>query len=213
VKLNKKIPDTITSWIITGFAVDPLTGLGLTKEPSKLTVFRPFFAALNLPYSIKRGEVIAIQVQVFNYMDSEVEAVIVLYNDKEEFEFAEVGENQDLICTTEPQRSKSIMVKPQSGVTVPFLIRPLKVGLITIKVTATTDTAGDGLEKQLIVEPEGVTQYLNQAILIDLRTNNEFTTTISIAVPLNAVPDSTKIEASAIGDILGPSLENLDNLM
>jgi CD109 antigen len=104
-------------------------------------------------------------------------------------------------------------VKSESGLSVSYMIRPLKVGHITIKVVATSPVAGDGVERQLIVEPEGVTQYMNKAVFIDLRTSPEFKTDFSITIPPNAVPDSTKIEASAIGDILGPSIDNLDKLM
>lgn len=39
--LTKKVPDTVTTWIITGFAVDPATGLGLSSQPQKLSVFQP----------------------------------------------------------------------------------------------------------------------------------------------------------------------------
>lgn len=37
----------------------------------KLTVFRPFFIKTNLPYSVKRGEKLALQILVFNYMPVE----------------------------------------------------------------------------------------------------------------------------------------------
>jgi CD109 antigen len=215
--LSKKVPDTITSWIITGFSVDPITGLGLTRQPSKFNVFQPFFVSTNLPYSIKRGEVVAIPVVVFNYMESDHRAEVTLFNSEGEFEFAEANEEENQVKrrkrAADPQRKKSIVVKSQSGTSVSFMIRPLKVGHITIKVVATSAVAGDGVERQLIVEPEGVTQYINKAVFIDLRNNPEFKTNITVKIPPNAVPDSTKIEASAIGDILGPSIENLDKLM
>ena len=214
--MHKKVPDTITSWIITGFSVDPLTGLGLTNQPSKLTVFQPFFVTTNLPYSIKRSEVVSIPVLVFNYMEDDQTAEVTLFNSEGEFEFVEINEKANKVRKTrslDTQRTKRILVKSQSGVTVPFMIRPLNVGHITIKVTGTTSMAGDGLERQLIVEPEGVTQYENKAVFIDLRNSSEFKTKFDITIPANAVPDSTKIEASAIGDILGPSIENLDKLM
>lgn len=212
----KKVPDTITSWIITGFSVDPITGLGLTRQPSKFNVFQPFFVSTNLPYSIKRGEVVAIPVVVFNYMESDHRAEVTLFNSEGEFEFAEANEDENQVRrkrATETERKKSLVVKSQSGTAVSFMIRPLKVGHITIKVVATSAVAGDGVERQLIVEPEGVTQYRNKAVFIDLRNNPEYKANISITIPPNAVPDSTKIEASAIGDILGPSIENLDKLM
>lgn len=216
--MTKKIPDTITSWIITGFAVDPITGLGLTRQPSKFNVFQPFFVSTSLPYSIKRGEVVSIPIVVFNYLDgSDQRAEVTLFNSDGEFEFAEADEDENIIQrrkrAVETQRKKSVTVKSQSGASVSFMIRPLKVGHITIKVVANSAVAGDGIERQLIVEPEGVTQYMNKAVFIDLRSNPEFKTNISISIPPNAVPDSTRIEASAIGDILGPSIDNLDKLM
>ena len=217
ITINKKVPDTITSWIITGFSINPSIGLGLTKQPSKFTVFQPFFVSTNLPYSIKRGEVVSIPFIVFNYLESDQIAEVTLFNEDKEFEFTEVNESENKVQrrrrALESQRKKSVIVKSQSGVTVPFMIRPLKVGHITIKVVASSPVAGDGVERQLIVEPEGVTQYMNKAVFIDLRNNPEFKSNISISIPSNAVPDSTKIQASAVGDILGPSIENLDKLM
>ena len=214
--MTKKVPDTITSWIITGFSVDPITGLGLTRQPSKFNVFQPFFVSTNLPYSIKRGEVVSIPIVVFNYMEGDTRAEVTLFNEDGEFEFAEADEEENKVRrkrATETQRKKNVVVKSQSGSSTSFMIRPLKVGHITIKIVANSPVAGDGVERQLIVEPEGVTQYMNKAVFIDLRNNPEFKSNISISIPSNAVPDSTKIEASAVGDILGPSIENLDKLM
>lgn len=89
--LQKKVPDTITSWLITGFSVDPVTGLGLTKRPSKLEVFQPFFVSLDLPYSIKRGEVVAIPIVIFNYLPEDLESVeVTLHNEDQSFEFTEL---------------------------------------------------------------------------------------------------------------------------
>ncbi|CAG9810736.1 unnamed protein product [Chironomus riparius] len=215
--LTKKVPDTITSWVITAFSLDPLTGLGLTKQASKLNVFQPFFVSTNLPYSIKRGEVVSIPIIVFNYLETDQDTVVTLFNNDRDFEFVEVNDDENAVKRSkrglEMERKKEIKVKSNEGVSIPFMIRPLKAGHITIKVTAESKMAGDGLEKQLKVEPEGVPQYLNEAVLIDLRSEKEFKKTIEIVVPPEAVADSTRIEASAIGDILGPSIENLDKLI
>lgn len=156
----------------------------------------------------------SIPVIVFNYMETDQMAEVTLFNAEEEFEFVDVKNDANRKKrSVETKRMKTVLVKSQSGITVPFMIRPLKVGHITIKVVARTSVAGDGVERLLIVEPEGVTQYKNQAVFIDLRNTSEFNANISISIPNFAVPDSTKIEASAIGDILGPSIENLDKLM
>lgn len=87
LKLTKKVPDTITSWIISAFALNPRTGISLTQEPTKVRVFQPFFVSLNLPYSIKRGEIVTIPVIVFNYMDDDLDAEVTLHNEDDAFVF------------------------------------------------------------------------------------------------------------------------------
>lgn len=85
--IRKKVPDTITSWIITGFAIDADHGLGITKAPTKLRVHQPFFVSLNLPYSVKRGEVVSVPCTVFNYLQQTVDVEVTLENEHNEFEF------------------------------------------------------------------------------------------------------------------------------
>lgn len=215
--LSKKVPDTITSWIITGFSVDSISGLGLTKQASKLNVFQPFFVTTNLPYSIKRGEVAAIPIVVFNYLESDMEVEVTLFNDDQEFEFVEPNEQENSVTrrrrSMDAKRVKRVLVKSNEGASVTFMTRPLKTGHITIKVTATSQVAGDGVERKLLVVPEGITYHMNEAVLLDLNNNPSFHTTINITIPRKAVPDSVKIETAVTGDLLGPSIENLDNLM
>ncbi|XP_050081678.1 CD109 antigen-like isoform X3 [Anopheles aquasalis] len=211
--LKRKVPDTITSWIITGFSVNPVYGLGLTQRPRKLNVFLPFFVSTNLPYSVKRGEVVAIPIVVFNYMEDDLTATVVLENKEQEFEFADV--ENEIIDTSkvELSREKRLAVPANSGKTVSFMVKPKKLGHITIKVQATSDVAGDAVERQLLVEPEGLPQYVNKAMFVDLRATTEVKKEFEVEIPRNAVPDSTRIEVGVIGDVLGSTIQNLDSLI
>ena len=56
----------------------------------QLTVFKPFFISMNLPYSVIRGEIVAIPIVVFNYMSKDLSVEVVLENNGD-FEFAEVS--------------------------------------------------------------------------------------------------------------------------
>ena len=69
--------------------------------------------------------------------------------------------------------------------------------------------------QKLLVKPEGQTQYFNKAILVDLKdpNKNQIKRNISIPIPNNAVPESQKISVSGIGDIMGPTVNNLDDLL
>jgi CD109 antigen len=215
--ISKKVPDTITSWIITGFSINEQSGIGIVDNPSKFKVFQPFFVTTNLPYSIKRGEVVSIPILVFNYLSTDQEVEVTFFNNEGEFEFVEVNEEKNSVSrkrrTTDIKRTKIIFIKSQEGTQLPFMIRALKVGHINIKVTATSPMAGDGLERPLIVIPSGVTKFKNRALFIDLRNETNFKSDVKIDIPSTAVEDSVHIEASAIGDIMGSSIQNLDKLM
>lgn len=56
----------------------------------QLKVFKPFFMSVDLPYSVIRGEIVGVQIVVFNYMNKDVTAEVLLYEQKE-FDFAEVS--------------------------------------------------------------------------------------------------------------------------
>lgn len=207
LQITKKVPDTITSWVITGLSVNPTVGLGLTKVPKTLKVFQPFFVSLNLPYSVKRGEVVAVPAILFNYLDMDVSADVTLHNEKGHFEFI------DDIKDASKLRKRQLTVASSAGVSSTFLVRFTSVGSIHLKVTATSAVAGDAVERVLIVEPEGVPQFINNAVFVDLRETNELDIVQKVKVPANAVDGSLKINVNAIGDLLGGTIQNLHQLI
>ncbi|XP_014247621.1 CD109 antigen-like isoform X2 [Cimex lectularius] len=210
--ITKTVPDTITSWIISGFSLDQVYGLGLSEAPQKLTVFRPFFVTTNLPYSIIRGEMISIPVVVFNYMDKDITAEVILENSGQ-FEFSDYSNDVIESPKLELFRRKHINVGRQSGASTSFLITPKEVGYIDLKITAKSPLAGDAILKKLLVKPEGETLYKNKAVLLDFKTNKNIMKSFKLDIPVNVVPDSEYIEVAAVGDIFGPSMSNLESLI
>uniref|UniRef100_A0A6P4EP21 TEP1-F n=1 Tax=Drosophila rhopaloa TaxID=1041015 RepID=A0A6P4EP21_DRORH len=211
--VSKKIPDTITSWMVTGFSLNPTSGIALTKDPSKIRVFQPFFISTNLPYSVKRGEVIAIPVLIFNYMDITLDAEVVMDNSDQEYEFTEATNEVLEKAIDEVRRVKRVTIPANSGKSVSFMIRPKNVGSTTLKITATSALAGDTIHQKLKVEPEGVTQFENRAVFINLKDQPEMTQSLEAEIPSEVVPQSEFIEFTVGGDLLGPTLQNLDNLV
>ncbi|XP_015122489.1 CD109 antigen isoform X1 [Diachasma alloeum] len=211
--LRKTVPDSITSWVITAFSVDSTYGLGLIEAPRKLKVFKPFFVSVDLPYSVMRGEIVAIPIVVFNYMDRDITADVTIEHSGQ-FEFAEVSnEVHDNGPKLELYRTKRVDVKANSGAGVSFMVIPRELGYIPLKATATSKIAGDSVEHKLLVKAEGETQYRNRAVFLDLRTVSSLSTNITVDIPKNIVPGSEHIEISAVGDILGPSIPNLESLI
>ncbi|XP_037958039.1 alpha-1-inhibitor 3-like isoform X2 [Teleopsis dalmanni] len=207
VNLTKKIPDTITSWVITGFSLNYDTGIALTKSPTTIKTFRPFFISTNLPYSVKRGEVFSVPVIIFNYMDKLLEATVTLDNSDDEYEFIDDLNDQKT-------RTQNVSVGSNIGETINFSIRPKKIGNITLKITAISPLAGDAIHKELKVEPEGVTIYKNYDYYLHTdESSSEFTHSTTLDIPKEIVPDSEYIEVSVMGDILGSTISNMDNLI
>ena len=193
--------------------MDPETGLGLADDSLKINVFRPFFVKLSLPYSIIRGESIALQVLVFNYQNKPVTAEVVMQNEKDEFEFTNTANEID--SSTLKEKRKTISVPAFDGVSVSFLITPKKLGHIDIKVQATSDNAGDAIVRKLLIKPEGQTQYFNKALFVrmDDKSANSIKKNFSIEIPTNAVPGSVRIKVSGISDILGSTINNIEDLL
>lgn len=206
-RFTKKIPDTITSWVITGFSLNENTGFGMTEDPTKIRVFQPFFLSTNLPYSIKRGEVIAIPVVIFNYMENTLEAQITLDNEDGEYDFINEMDNNS------KQVTKIVSVTSNNGETVTFTIKPKIVGDIMLKIKAITPLAGDAIHQKLKVEPEGVTQYGNEAFFITVPNGETIKHSLKANIPSDAVLDSEYLEFTAVGDILGPTIKNIDQLV
>lgn len=205
--ITRKVPDTITSWVISALSISEIVGLGLTKSPRTLNVFQPFFVTLNLPYSVKRGEVVAVPVVLFNYLDTDLTADVIVSNENGDFEFVDDVEGNQ---TT---RRHTLTVESNSGHSSSFLVRFNSIGQIPLKVTATSSIAGDAIIRILQVDPEGVSQFINKAVFVDLRKIDKFDTVLSVDVPENAVSGSLKINMNAIGDLLGGTIQNLHQLI
>ncbi|CAG2173697.1 unnamed protein product [Oppiella nova] len=163
--IKSTIPDTITSWVISAFAMHIETGLGIAPTPSKVTVFRPFFIKLSLPYSIIRGETVAIEAIVFNYTTKPIQSEVVFDNKKQEFEFSDRLHTKGVNIS---EMRQLVSIPANDGVSVTFTITPKTMGYIDIKLTANSAMAGDSVLRKLLVKPEGQTQHFNQSVLVDL---------------------------------------------
>jgi len=156
---------------------------------------------------------VAIQVLVFNYFKKPKEASVSLYNDKREFNFT-VASNEIDDQIDDKVKTKYVRIEAESAQSVSFLITTNKVGIINLKISANSDEAGDSVTKPLRVKPEGQPQYFNKAILLDFRSpNSKKTEKVPITIPNNAIPGSKMVSILAIGDVLGTSLNNLDDLL
>lgn len=222
--LKKKLPDTITSFLVSGFSVHPDTGLGIAVQ-QKVTVFLDFFLKLYMPYSIRLGEILKVDVSVFNYIQAgtrPLTVIVTMMNDEidPEFEFVTATQSGNTCYITVPSnqmqknQTQIVTVQKDSGSSTYFLIRALKTGSIKIKVRASTDTHEDEVERLMLVENEGMKMSGNEGFLVDLTSKNFDSKAFTIPFAEdNVINKSIVIEASVIGDLLGPALQNTHKLL
>ncbi|XP_071786205.1 CD109 antigen-like isoform X2 [Asterias amurensis] len=213
VSVSTTVPDTITSWVASAFAMSTQTGIGVAESAAKVKVFQPFFLSLTLPYSVIRGEKLVIKATIFNYMSSSVQATVTLAGSVE-FQSLSYDDNRSEKKSNEDQ-VKSVKVLAGEGVTLYFPILPQKLGLIDISITATSNVAGDAVVRQLLVEPEGIPTSFNEPVVIDFGSEQGTKTKDFIfGYPKDKLVDgSVRAQLTATGDIMGPTMAGLDKLL
>ena len=71
LSIDTIVPDTITSWVAEAFSFSQQNGLGIAT-PTTLSVAKPFFISLDLPFSINYEEEVSIVVLLFNFNSRQV---------------------------------------------------------------------------------------------------------------------------------------------
>ncbi|OWK57705.1 CD109 antigen [Lonchura striata] len=207
--MDALVPDTITSWVASAFVISESGGLGVTTAPVELEVFQPFFIFLNLPYSVIRGEQFILEVNIFNYLKEEAEVSVILdMNDAFEIMLT----SNEINATANQQ---SVSVPSEDGKTVQFPIKPKQLGEIPIKVTAVSSAASDAVIQKVLVKAEGLEQTYSQTVLLDLTRNKRqaVAKTLEFTFPSDVVRDSERVQVTAVGDLLGPSINGLSSLI
>ncbi|KAL5016385.1 hypothetical protein ScPMuIL_005974 [Solemya velum] len=184
--IQETVPDTITSWVASAFAVNNQTGLGITRDSTKVKAFQSFFVSLTLPYSLIRGEQVVIQANVFNYL-TEAMTVEVTLDSNDDFKSIRVDENGIEEHVSAPQVS-ILLIPAGDAKTVNFPIVPVSLGDIPIQVRAQSTSAADAVRRIIVVEPEGVPMEYNIPVMVDLKESNTFTQAIPLTLPANTVP-------------------------
>ncbi|KAL3876288.1 hypothetical protein ACJMK2_034153 [Sinanodonta woodiana] len=202
------VPDTITSWVASAFSINKITGLGVTSAPATFRTFRPFFVSLNLPYSVVRGEELVLQANVFNYMTQDMDVVVTLEKSNNFMVILplDASGNMQYVSQTITKNVKVAAGKAES-VFIPIV--PAAIGKIDLSVKAQSVLAADGVRRQLLVEPEGIHREYNYPFIIAAGSYVK----VPIILPQNVVADSLKVRVTAMGDVMGPTLQNLDNLL
>lgn len=212
---KEKLPHTITEWVGSAVCINDEDGLGLSNTTS-IKGFQAFFLSTTLPYSVIRGESFWITISVFSYVEDSLPITVVL-DDPEGFEIVSESINGD-IC-----------VEPGSSTNLKVQLKGTALGNLNITVRAesaqTSDVCGsdsvsdskakDAIRKSVIVEAEGwPVEDIKSVLFCPKDEENEvFKTTLVHREIEDLVPDSRRGHVDVTGNVMGKSLDNLENLV
>ncbi|XP_037809422.1 CD109 antigen-like [Lucilia sericata] len=212
-KLTLSIPDTITTWRLTAFSNHDITGFGIVNGPTDITTIQTFYISLNLPNSVKRGEIVAIPITIFNYSNQSLDAEVVLDNNDKEFNFMELIKQVVQKSNDQQKQTKIVTILADNAKTVKFLIYPLQAGDINLRITATSSLNSDAVLQKLKVISEGIVKQRSQSLYLSVPSEEKFFSTLSLEMPVDIVPDTDYITFTVGGHYLIPTVENFNNLI
>nr|XP_055136706.1 alpha-2-macroglobulin-like protein 1 [Symphalangus syndactylus] len=209
------VPDAITEWKAMSFCTSQSRGFGLSPTVG-LTAFKPFFVDLTLPYSAVRGESFRLTATIFNYLKDCIRVQTDLAKSHEyQLESWADSQTSSCLCANEAK-------------TYHWNITAVKLGhinfTISTKVLDSNEPCGgqkgfvpqkgrsDTLIKPVLVKPEGVLVEKTHSSLLCPK-GKVASESVSLELPVDIVPDSTKAYVTVLGDIMGTALQNLDGLV
>ena len=187
------VPDSITTWMLRAVAISKEKGLGVAED--SLRVFQPFFLTIDLPYSAIRGEEFPVSVAVYNYLDTTQNVQV----DIEKSDWFELLDNS----------TKTITIAANDIGGAQFKIRPTRLGIKDVKISARSPQAADAVIKTTIIEPEGVARE----IVDNLTLAGGITKSIDTTIPDVVVEDSGRAYIAVTSSFLTQTIDGLDALL
>uniref|UniRef100_S4RW87 C3 and PZP like alpha-2-macroglobulin domain containing 8 n=1 Tax=Petromyzon marinus TaxID=7757 RepID=S4RW87_PETMA len=219
-RLQVEVPDSITSWVAEALAISPAQGLGLAPARS-LRTFKPFFVDFTLPYALIRGEQAKVPLTVHNYMPLCAEtAFVVGLSIMQVHVKVTVPKGVKFVGHHGKQHlTRKMCVEADETKTTSLVLSFAELGQTNITVCASRRTQRPQrmtvITVKLSMQAEGMPREYTYSVFFcpneesDGNHNEAFT----LAVPHSVVPGSERATASMIGDVMGPTLNNLDNLL
>nr|CAD7260154.1 unnamed protein product [Timema shepardi] len=211
------VPERPTHWMVSAISMSPSKGFGMLQKAIEYVGVLPFFMNVEMPTVSRQGEQIGIRCTVFNYMTSDIEAIVVLAGSRD-YKFVHVEMN-GIVRSYNPRTSFGehqffIFIKAQDAATVHVPIVPTKLGDIFVTVQASTLIGKDIITRKLHVEADGLPQYRHQSVLLDLsnrayvfqymHVNITETPIIPYDEDRYYIYGSNKATVSIVGDVVGP---------
>jgi prenyltransferase beta subunit len=196
-RVDTTAPDTITTWHGEAVAMSRNMGIGFS-ELTKLTVYKPFFVSLELPYSVNFGEKVVIKPVVFNFWEEDVEVKL------------NILVHEDLSIVGDTPDDLTVPAKSSESFDLNLLTRGIGRLRITIRAAVRGKKYSDTVEKMLFVKP-GCVKYERASSQFIKGSDSDLSHTFSFTLPKCTIPKSHKATVVIKGDVM--SVKNLHNLL
>ncbi|XP_050076625.1 alpha-2-macroglobulin-like protein 1 [Anopheles maculipalpis] len=192
---KKSLPDTITTWIVTGFSVSQRNGLQLLQEPIKIHSKKRIFAQLHLPPSIKRFEEITAHCLVHNY-----------------------GAAANVSVEVRPMLKAvtKLFLAEATTETIRIKLNSAKVGVLAVDVILRGPKGEviDALRQTVPVRPEGLTKTVEDVRVLSFPKHAKQSFNLSLPeIRENHGVSSGEVTLSVIGSFLNLNLFDLEYMV
>ncbi|CAG7828071.1 unnamed protein product [Allacma fusca] len=182
-------PDSLTSWMITGYSLHPEHGISILPSAKKLTTFKDFFITLELPYSVVQDEQLILKILVHNYLPGNTTRSVSAQLKSTAYNFTINGDNV-----------KQLKCPSKSVTSVSFVVTPHQIGQIDLLVRAITTDAVDAVQKSLRVIPYGERVQVHAERWQEVHSVDITKQNAGVLQEISFPPGTTQVKIKTTGD-------------
>ncbi|MHC4717638.1 MAG: alpha-2-macroglobulin family protein, partial [Planctomycetota bacterium] len=191
-ELSIPLPDSITTWRVSGSAVSKVGRLG--RVAGSVRVFQPFFVDVNAPLSLTAGDEVSVPLVLYNYTDQNLEVYLK-------------ATGADGLAVLDKDIS-SVLVTPGVPRRVYVRARAGKPGPATLTVKASAGAVADAIRREIRIVAPGLPRW--QAFNGTLAEGDQ---AVDLLVPADAVPDSVAVRMKIYPSTFSELIDGLENIL
>ena len=207
-------PHTVTTWVGEAFCTSAMKGVNIADKAS-FKVQQDFFVSMRTPYSIKRDELLPLNVTVFSKLSTRKLPLKIRVKESDQYKLGEMETNVCIDASDSQTKTFSLKMRELNEVNV----------TVEAVIEADNDCGpvedaegfADTIIKPIQVKPEGFPVETVRSEFL-CRKPDEAETSLDLG-NLEVPTDGDLVEGSArawvgvTGDILAPTLNNLEKLV
>jgi hypothetical protein len=192
VTVPVELADSITSWRVSSLAHDKDGRLG--GGQAGVTVFQDFFADIDFPATLTRGDRVSFPIVVYNYRNTAQSVRLEL--------------EQGAWFTAQGSLTQTLDLAPNEVRSVSVPVTVTKVGQQTLTVRAIGDSVSDAVQRSVRVEPDGTLVTAAQSGAL-----GDGGITLSQTFPANAIEGSEQLYLDVYPAFAAQAVQGLDSML